>query len=292
MAADSIEFDAQRGLILIPPGDPQYVIAFAIWDDSLDAYRNFAQRSLTATDEILKNPSFSSADAVLPVVVSLVPRPDNNYNSDAVSVAAPPSHGGDIFDRHMGYMYDSHLEIRGAPIQVLAASEESPIGCHGFLELSDSSSYDDEYIRENSVIDRDNPFSAQEAKTMGYDVGRLRLNLPYWRDLCQMVATRVKARQPHHIFPFAGHRAAWLPGARDDLVNLDVSNPLLLDLRIEGGALYASFGDLDLAKLAPGSRDFFDRTLLQVEEFGGHATARAEFHRGSLTVFVEDSRPL
>ena len=67
--------------------------------------------------------------------------------------------------------------------------------------------YDDEYIRENSVIDRDNPFSAQEAKSMGYDVGRLRLNLPYWRlvpDGCdarqgKATASHIPIRRPQGL---------------------------------------------------------------------------------------------
>ena len=49
----------------------------------------------------------------LKVLARLIPRPDNDYNPYAVSLAAGPSFGGDIEDRHLGYLPDGYLSALG-----------------------------------------------------------------------------------------------------------------------------------------------------------------------------------
>lgn len=47
------------------------------------------------------------------VPVRLIPRPDNDYNCWAVSIAAPPTGTARVEDRHLGFLYDSFLTDLG-----------------------------------------------------------------------------------------------------------------------------------------------------------------------------------
>ena len=49
------------------------------------------------------------------IPVRLIPRPDNDYNQLAVSIAAPPRPGASIEDRHLGFVFDSYLAQLGEP---------------------------------------------------------------------------------------------------------------------------------------------------------------------------------
>jgi hypothetical protein len=49
----------------------------------------------------------------IPVELALIHRPDNDYNSNAISVAAPDHYGGDRDQRFFGYLYESQLRKIG-----------------------------------------------------------------------------------------------------------------------------------------------------------------------------------
>ena len=49
----------------------------------------------------------------IPVPVVLIPRPDNPFDSDAVSIALPKSMGGDKEERCLGYLYRHTIEYWG-----------------------------------------------------------------------------------------------------------------------------------------------------------------------------------
>ncbi|MFD8594378.1 hypothetical protein ACFV1L_05205 [Kitasatospora sp. NPDC059646] len=248
------------------------------------AFRSFVQDRLA-----LRQPGRGRRDGgeLLPVVVQLVPRPDHAHNPDAVGVAAPPEHGGTDHERHMAYLYDRHLVPLGGSLRSLAEVSPLPLGCHAFVELD--AVEDDEYDPHDGDGDA---LVVTDRRQSRYWAGGLRLLMPRWDRLQRMAVDHCRGIRPDLVLPFIGHWTPWRPGAREALAGATREQSFDVTLRTEGDALTAYYGDLPLSDLGSGSRDFFDRTALRVRETGGRATARAEQHRGSLKVFVEDSRPL
>ncbi|MGW2826153.1 hypothetical protein ACWC24_34965 [Streptomyces sp. NPDC001443] len=180
---DTIQWAPDAGLLMIP-GDPAKDVApgFAVFDDCVPALRTFLLGRLRP-ENVRPAPPKAKGDAVIPIRVSLVPRPDNDYDTRAMSVAAPPHHGGSVLDRHMGYLYSSALYVTSESIRDLTEETGTPIGCHGWIELYDleanSRFYDDE---DGDDADwepsRDEPVSWAEQKAFGYAVGSVRVLLP------------------------------------------------------------------------------------------------------------------
>ncbi|MFJ4680302.1 hypothetical protein [Kitasatospora sp. NPDC088783] len=295
-AAGSIESDPEARITMIPAGDPTFAIGVGLWRETrpLETFRSFAQ------DQLSRHGSGAPArigrgrkddDEVLPVVVQLVPRPDNTYNPDAISIAAPPGYGGTDHERHMAYMYDRHLVSLGGALRSLAALSPFPVGCHAFIELYEVEH--DGFEPESGPNDEDgDALVITDERQVAYWTGRLRLLMPRWDRLQALTVDYARGVRSDLILPFIGHWTPWLPGSRAALASLTQEKSFDVTLRAEGDALTASYEDLPLSDLNSTSRDYFDRTVLQVREMGGRATARAEEHQGSLKVFVEDSRPL
>jgi hypothetical protein len=77
------------------------------------------------------------------VPVVLIPRPDNEYDQNAVSVAAPGSIGGDRDDRHLGFLYRRFIDRLGNnAIPLLAELSDGEINCTAIIERDDGD-YDD-----------------------------------------------------------------------------------------------------------------------------------------------------
>ncbi|MBC7273156.1 MAG: hypothetical protein H5T76_31415 [Streptomyces sp.] len=291
--------DPLSGMLLIPAAEPQFSHGVALWDDARAMYEAFVRDSLT---EGWEKRVFRAAvagrgrkQAVVPVVVQLVPRPDNDYNPRVISVAAPVSMGGTDHERHMGYMYDRNLVSLGEPLRALAAVSGRPVGCHALVEVSetdpaqygdeDEDEYQDEYEDDGGVL--------VHGSRLTYSLSSLRLRLPWWEELQAMTVAYARTVRPELILPFVGHWASYGEGAHEELLRRTERKEFPVTLRAEGdGRLVACYEDLELAVLAPSGRDFFDRTLLRVRELGGTAVAHAEEHQGALKVFVEDSAPL
>lgn len=68
--------------------------------------------------------------------VQIALRPDNTYNPNAISVAAPPEHAGTDIERHLGYMYDRNLVSVGGPLRGLVSVSDRPVCCHAFIGLA------------------------------------------------------------------------------------------------------------------------------------------------------------
>ncbi|MGA5278773.1 hypothetical protein ACPCKL_34525 [Streptomyces cellulosae] len=186
---DTIQYAPDVGLLMIP-GDPakDYSPGFAVFDDSLPALRAFVLDRLRR-ENIRPAAPKAKDGAVIPVRVGLVPRPDNDYDTRAVSVTAPPCHGGSVLDRHMGYLYSSALHVTSESIRELTEETEIPVGCHGWIELydleDDSRFYDDEDDEGGEDEDdadwepsRHELVSWAEQKAFGYAVGSIRVLLP------------------------------------------------------------------------------------------------------------------
>ncbi|WP_189711935.1 hypothetical protein [Streptomyces phaeofaciens] len=184
-SGETIQHAPDEGMLMIP-GDPtqDFTPAFAVFDDSVPALRAFVLRHLRK-DSVVPAPPRAKCDIVIPIRVGLVPRPDNDYDSRAVSVAAPPHHGGSVLDRHMGYLYGSSLHIMSESIHRLTEQTGTPVGCHGWIELheleDDGYFYEEEDgqdVDEGWEPDRDRPFSWAEQKEFGYGIGSVRVLLP------------------------------------------------------------------------------------------------------------------
>ncbi|SCL72454.1 hypothetical protein GA0070606_6117 [Micromonospora citrea] len=166
-------------MVVIPPGRTRYSTGIAVFDDSVAALRRFVTDSLARAEGFVEARNrHDEIELRLPVVLGLMPRPDNTYNPKAISAVAPPSSGGSVIDRHMGFLYDSTLHWVGESLQRLAvAAAPHPIGCHGWVRLHpiEDDELDDDGEWEPS---RDDPFSPAEQRRFGYQIGRLYLDLP------------------------------------------------------------------------------------------------------------------
>ncbi|MFF7359270.1 hypothetical protein [Streptomyces sp. NPDC008125] len=290
VVAESTVTDPDSGLLLVPAGEVEFSLGTGLWDDAADTYRTFVQRSLVGGWEksVVRAAvaGRSEKQDLAPVLVQLVPRPDNEYNPKAISVAAPPSLGGTDQERHLGYMYDRNLVSLGGPLRSLALVSGRPVGCHALVEVDE---VDDEWDDLDAEFDA-TPRVRGEKKT--YTVMSLRLRLPWWEDLQAMTVGYARSVRPDLILPFVGHWAAYAPGAHAELLDRAGQKEFAVALRVVDDRLVAFHEDLELAVLAPSSRDFFDRTLRRVKELGGEAQAFAEEHGGALKVFVENDAPV
>ncbi|MGW2781244.1 hypothetical protein ACWC3X_08340 [Streptomyces populi] len=180
---DTIQYAPDAGLLMIP-GDPtkDFAPGFAVFDDSVPALRAFVLGRLQK-ENVRPAPPRAKCDAVIPVRVGLVPRPDNDYDTSAVSVAAPPHHGRSVLDRHMGYLYSSALHVTSESIRDLTEEAGTPVGCHGWIELHDLEAddrFDDEDCEDDADWEpsRHELVSWTEQKAFGYAVGSVRVLLP------------------------------------------------------------------------------------------------------------------
>ncbi|WP_335932756.1 hypothetical protein [Streptomyces sp. PTD5-9] len=205
--AGRIQYLPDEELTVIPPGAPGTSTGFAVFDDSVGALRAFVLGRLGRRGAVVPAPRAAKCDALIPVVVGLVPRPDNSHNPRAVSVTAPPRQGGSVLDRHMGYLYDSSLHFHGAEIHRLAEVAGTAVGCHGWIELGRVDAYeyeddegDDAYgdgppsgAEESRPPGRRRPFTRTEQLEAGYWIGGVRLNLPDADELRSLVTEFLEA---------------------------------------------------------------------------------------------------
>ncbi|MFF3502026.1 hypothetical protein [Streptomyces sp. NPDC003247] len=293
----SIAEDPGSGMVLIPAAEAKFSVGVALWDDTDAVYRSFLRGRLT---EGWEKDTFRASVAgrghrqtLLPVLVQLVPRPDNDYNPAAISVAAPPALGGTDHERHMGYLYERNLVSLGGPVRALAALGDRPVGCHGIVVVDEVDEVDDDLWDEQEEQDEESGhFLRVRSAGRTYSVASLRLRLPWWEDLQAMTVAYARRMRPELILPFTGHWTSYREGAHDELLRRTDRKAFPVTLRAEGDTLTAFYEDLELSVLVPSGRDFFDRTLLRVRELGGTATAHAQEHRGALKVFVEDHTPV
>ena len=123
-----------------PQHEPRYVIN---WDGEVvtlplvlpssgdDRRDGFISETTAATE--LASASSRSTKFGIQVDVSLVPRPDNDYNEWAVSIAVPPD-GRSVQDRHMGFLYDDYLGRRGQKaLHRLARYSDGEIRCTAYV---------------------------------------------------------------------------------------------------------------------------------------------------------------
>ena len=91
------------GRVVLPPAGESW--GFSTWGDDADQrIEQFIRQSLGR---------HARKDARVSVELALIHRADNEYNSNAISVAMPARFGGDADSRHLGYLYDSQLRNVG-----------------------------------------------------------------------------------------------------------------------------------------------------------------------------------
>ncbi|MGW0564953.1 hypothetical protein ACWDZ4_31240 [Streptomyces sp. NPDC003016] len=289
----SIAVDPASGMLMIPAGKAKFALGVGLWDDTLEPFNAFVQRELSDAGRQKRKgsptpaPGSLEGERRLHVTVQLVPRPDNDYNPHAISVAAPPAHGGTYIDRHLGYMYDRNLVSLGAALRSLATLTDRPLGCHAFVGLTPC---------HRDECDADAPEDAarrvRAADGTEYWIAGPRLMLPWWEDLQRMAVSCARTVRPERILGFIGHWTSWEPGAREALAERTRDKEFTVTLRAERQVVRVCYEGLCLSTLRTGFGGYFDRTIQRVEELGGTATAQAEEHQGALRLLVEDNTPL
>ncbi|WP_052091535.1 hypothetical protein [Modestobacter caceresii] len=140
------------------------------------------------------------------MLLALVPRPDNNYDSRAIAVTAPPSHGGDVFERHLGYLYSKWLHHMAPLITDLTTHSPVPAGCHGYIELHELHEWDDPEVEDEPwTPTTDSPLTPAEEAALGYRMGTLRLQWAWSDDLKPVISEYIddKIRKEHAGGPAA-----------------------------------------------------------------------------------------
>ncbi|TQS88591.1 hypothetical protein EU811_20805 [Arthrobacter sp. TS-15] len=98
----SYKIELVNGKAVLPTGGEPW--NFAEWRDAEEKIRQFSKRAVG------RRPRQGER---IPVELALVHRPDNDYNSNAISIAAPAQYGGDREQRFFGYLYESQLRRIG-----------------------------------------------------------------------------------------------------------------------------------------------------------------------------------
>ncbi len=129
----AIEWDGET-VTLPPVGDStDDGLSFTTWDD---AYLRFARY---AADTFNAGPEGQTL-TLAPIV--LIPRPDNEHDPHAVSIARPRSTGGDIDDRHMGFLYRRLLDhLPDNAIPLLAEMSGGEVHCTVIIERDEPDYY-------------------------------------------------------------------------------------------------------------------------------------------------------
>lgn len=236
--------DPASGLLVLP-GDASHDFGYAEWDEDWPAMWRVV---LTALAEGARPVWISDPDdddgrqLVLPLTVELVPRPDNDYNDEAIALAGPPSMGGSVLDRHLGYMNETHLHYQGDAIRDLAEHTGRPVGAHAWVELWDFEAVSDarydagqsgdrarwapsshwiaddveegveaELSEEPDLeadLDEDSRFTAAELRRFGYRIGGLRYTLAFAPGTSRAVDAYVTAH-PQRQGPGLDARRDW-----------------------------------------------------------------------------------
>lgn len=162
--------------LALPAGDPAKPYQVRVYADGLAGLRTFVLGHL-ANGPVRTKPQGRRCDAWVPVHVALVRRPDNDYNPDAISIAAPSDHGGSVLDRHLGYMAEWVLEKYGPVLDPILRPGQSEVTCGGWIELHDM---EGDYLETepSSTPTVDEPFTSAEQLAAGYYIGDVVFSLP------------------------------------------------------------------------------------------------------------------
>jgi hypothetical protein len=110
MADYAIKWDGKT--VTLPPAGPINPDGVS-WARIRDAYGNgiYDLRLLEFADATFA--AYGKQVGGIPVPLVLIPRPDNPFDGDAVSIALPESMGGDKEERCLGYLYRHTIEYWG-----------------------------------------------------------------------------------------------------------------------------------------------------------------------------------
>ena len=98
----SYKIELVSGKVVLPAGGSPW--SFAEWNDATEKIKQFKKRVVGRSPR--------QRDRI-PVELALIHRPDNDHNSNAISIAAPKHYGGDRDERFFGYLYESQLRKIG-----------------------------------------------------------------------------------------------------------------------------------------------------------------------------------
>ncbi|WP_164700290.1 DUF3320 domain-containing protein [Modestobacter sp. KNN46-3] len=167
---------SDHGLTLLPGLPGSRGISFPSWSKMEERLRQFVRAVCLDQPTIQRATPEMGCDFFITVEVALVPEPDNSHDSRAVSVAAPPTHGGSVAERHMGYLYEEYLSSLSHVVRKLTDELGLEVGCRGYIALHELE-LDDLYSSEF--------LSPEEESSIGYAVGDTLLWLAQGEELDQ-----------------------------------------------------------------------------------------------------------
>lgn len=183
MTSGQITFDQSRGATRLSTRTATKVLRASAWDGK-NAYRSLVARELTYSATLRSAPPDAHTDAWIPLELSLVARPDNDYNPAAISFCLPSDGPGTVLDRHLGYLAEWQLHRYGDALQKLIAATPGEVLLSAWVPL--------DRIEYPEDVDLDEPdeegiFTIREQLKWGHWVGDLSLRLPEPAELTDLV---------------------------------------------------------------------------------------------------------
>ena len=302
----------ESGLWLLPRSPEGITRYLPGWRDLVSAAREFVLPIVQAQHvEDLRTRREVPETVVVRAVFGLMPRPDNDWNRDAVAVIAPVGKAGALDPtRQIAWVKDTHLHSLRPSIIALAHASGKPAACNGTIELSrmqpdiDFDAQEDEYWTDalsggGHERGTDDILSRAEVLAYGYEVSGFRADIASWEPTRDAVLKFIRGHITDRIVPvhsryspyvaeFRSHRGRIRDAADAQFVGDHGSVTVLL--RADAGLLDAWWDGLLVSRLHPDPREFFARTHQRVLELGGEVLCQAWPASGGLEVLIEDSR--
>lgn len=283
------------GLHLLPGSGSPHLRWLPTWPDYHDAARELVLHAIAQVTPA--TPRDDDGVLAVPVTLGLLPRPDNDYSSDAIAVITPsPGQTALDPDRQVAWIKQEHTRSLLPSVLGLAAISDRAAGARCTVHVEPTALGDDEDGTWEAGDDgeladdwsTEGVLTAGDIAATGYRFVWFRADIAPWEDTRDAVLAAVHAHLTDRIAPMQSARTPLTPHGRGL-----PRGEHTLTLHAGPGGLHASTctDPTPVAHLHPAGRDFFARTHTRVTALGGTALARAVVHRGSLEVFCEDTRP-
>jgi hypothetical protein len=293
-AAGRIEYCTETGLWLLPRSGEGLTRYFPSWDHFTPALRAVQLEVLAAARAEDRRSGSKPREQRYRVKLGLLPMPDIDYSDRAVAVVRPNGPAEPLMAAdQVAWVKHDHTQSLQPSIVGLAALTGAAVGCHAVFDLDPYDHEEDRYGDFDDAEASEDPslFPRDLAREYGYWIDKPRGDIATWSVVREQLLLLLSEREPDRIIPIVSHRSAWAIAASDPLrERLRQIGRFDVTLMANDDELAAYYGDVRIATPS-NDRDFFYRTWDRVLDLGGATTARAHAHEGSLTIYVEDSRP-
>lgn len=250
---------------LLPRCLPKYRTAVLGTDYFDEAYEAASQAVFGAS--VAKRDEDGEIRRVAKVDIALVPRPDNDYNDEAVGVVYVGRDGKVSLDNQIGYIPDQRCSTVQPRLVALARLLGEPVRTIGW-----------------ATFEKDERWHRSTAN--------FRIELVRWQELQAHVLKVARRLEPDAEQPLVGH---WTPLTKlaerlydEDTVPDEYGLvPVVYDL--QDGDLVALFEGELLSNITAGGRDFSDPLLARVTA-NGPVRGWVRLHEGGVETMTEGQR--